>query len=261
MKDAGSRSGGAGSPMRLGKFIATAGAASRRRAAELVKEGKVRVDGRVVTDPAREVLPESRITVDGKSVRRQPHRYYLLHKPLGVISTAADTHGRRIVTDLVPQEARVYPVGRLDADSSGLMLLTNDGNLANRLMHPRHGVPKTYRVVVEGAVSDRALEKLRGGVRLRDGRTQPAAVRRLGKVPGGTRLEIVIKEGRNRQVRRMCEAVGHPVTKLMRVKFGPLSLGRLKQSQYRALTAAERKLLQEAAKFDVIKPAGSARRR
>ncbi|MDP9211863.1 MAG: rRNA pseudouridine synthase [bacterium] len=255
-------SGGIGQgPIRLGKFIATAGAASRRRAVELIKEGKVRVDGRVVTDPALEISPESRVTLEGKPVRRQPYRYYLLHKPLGVISTAADTHGRRTVTELVPRDVRVYPVGRLDADSSGLMVLTNDGELANRLLHPRYGLPKTYRAVVEGSVSEQALEKLRDGVRLRDGRTQPATVRRLGKVPGGTRLELTIREGRNRQVRRMCETVEHPVTRLMRVKFGPLPLGRLKQGQHRTLTSEERKQLQDAAESGGLKPGGSARRR
>ncbi|MEX1112990.1 MAG: pseudouridine synthase [Patescibacteria group bacterium] len=255
-----SRSGAGSGVMRLGKFIATAGAASRRRAVELVKAGKVRVDGRVVTDPAVVVPPRATVTLDGAPVRRQPPRYYLLHKPLGVISTATDPQGRRTVIDLVPRDARVYPVGRLDADSSGLMLLTNDGELANRLMHPRHGVPKTYRAVVEGAVSDRALERLSRGVRLRDGKTQPAVVRRLGRAAGGTRLEIVIKEGRNRQVRRMCEAVGHPVTKLTRVKFGPLVLGRLRKGQCRPLTSAEQKRLQESG-FDSVMPGGTARRK
>lgn len=234
-------------PLRLGKYLATAGVASRRRAVELVKAGKVRVAGRIVTDPASEVPAGAAVMVAGKAVRQDPLRYYLLHKPLGVISTAADTHGRQAVTDFVPRGVRVYPVGRLDADSSGLMLLTNDGELANRLTHPRYGLPKTYRAVVKGAVTERTLGKLRDGVRLRDGRTRPATVRRLGDVPGGTRLEIIIREGRNRQVRRMGDAVGHPVTTLVRTKLGPLSLRRLKPGQHRILTVAERTALQESA--------------
>lgn len=237
--------------MRLGKLVATAGAASRRQAAELVKAGKVRVDGRVEKNPAVEVPPSAAVIVNGRKLHREPHRYYLLHKPVGVVSTASDTHGRRTVTDLAPHGVRTYPVGRLDADSSGLILLTNDGGLANKLTHPRYEVPKTYRVTFEGALSEKTLERLRRGVRLRDVRgtrdviTKPADVRvvrsaRSGRgARGNTTAELTIREGRNRQIRRMGDAVGHPVTNLVRIRMGPLALGRLPRGKYRELSGRE----------------------
>src|SRR6478752_8517234 len=163
--------------MRLGKHLAHAGVASRRASEALIAEGRVTVDGAVVTDPARGVSGEEAIAVDGELVRGPGTRVvYALHKPAGVVSTAADTHGRRTVVDLVPSGQRLYPVGRLDADSTGLILLTNDGELANKLTHPRYGVPKTYRVRLARPPSDRDLERLRGGVRLDDGPTGPAEV-------------------------------------------------------------------------------------
>ena len=161
--------------------------------------------------------------------------YYLLHKPRGVITTAADTHGRQTVTDLVPAAPRVYPVGRLDGDSEGLLVLTNDGELTHRLTHPSFGVEKEYLVEVEGEPAPQALTLLRRGVELDDGMTAPAQVGRLGS----STLRITIHEGRNRQVRRMCEAVGHPVRRLVRTRIGPLSDRRLKPGEWRPLSTAE----------------------
>ncbi len=220
--------------MRLVKHLAHAGVASRRSAEKLIAAGRVSVDGEIVTDPARAVQPGSRLTLDGRPLGGpEPRVLYALNKPVGVLSTARDTHGRPTVLDLVPADGlRLYPVGRLDADSSGLILLTNDGELANRLTHPRFEVPKVYRAKVRrGPVSDRALRALRAGVQLADGRTAPARVRRLG----AEEIELTIHEGRNRQVRRMCDAVGHPVLALERIGFGPLRLGDLAPGASRRL--------------------------
>jgi 23S rRNA pseudouridine2605 synthase len=224
--------------MRLAKYLAHAGVASRRAAEEIVRAGRVTVDGEVVDDPARDVDETRAVTVDGRRVAGAEERVvWLVHKPRGVVSTARDTHGRRTVVDLVDAGgARLYPVGRLDADSSGLILLTNDGDLANALTHPRYEVPKTYRVrVARAPVSDRAVRRLREGVQLEDGMTAPARVRRAGPDV----LEITIHEGRNRQVRRMCEAVGHRVVALERIAFGPLRLGDLPPGAARRLTGSE----------------------
>lgn len=232
--------------MRLAKYLAHAGVASRRAAEQLIAAGRVTVDGAVVTDPARDVGGEHAVAFDGEAVKgAEPRVAYALHKPAGVVSTAHDPHGRRTVVDLVPAQRRLYPVGRLDADSTGLILLTNDGDLANRLTHPRYEVPKTYRATLAGpAISDRMLRALREGVELEDGITAPARVRRLTP----HQLEITIHEGRNRQVRRMCEAVGRPVRQLVRVRFGPLELGDLRPGRARRLTAAELRALAEAAR-------------
>jgi 23S rRNA pseudouridine2605 synthase len=223
--------------MRLAKFLAHAGVASRRGAEQLIAAGRVTVDGATVTDPARDVGEHTAVAFDGEPVKgAEPRVAYALHKPAGVVSTASDTHGRRTVVDLVNSDRRLYPVGRLDADSTGLILLTNDGELANRLMHPRYEVPKTYRATLAGpAITDRALRALREGVQLDDGRTAPARVRRLTP----HQLELTIHEGRNRQVRRMCEAVERPVKQLVRIRFGPLELGDLRPGKARRLTAAE----------------------
>jgi 23S rRNA pseudouridine2605 synthase len=223
--------------MRLAKYLAHAGVASRRASEKLVAEGRVTVGDEVVTDPARDVDEDSGVAVDGESVgRAEAPVVYALNKPAGVVSTARDTHGRRTVVDLVPSRSRLYPVGRLDVDSTGLILLTNDGELANRLMHPRYEVPRTYRVTVARPPLRRpALQALRDGVRLEEGRTAPARVRSLAP----DLLEITIHEGRKRQVRRMCEAVGHSVRSLQRVAFGPLHLGNLAEGKYRRLRAVE----------------------
>ncbi|HWC26052.1 MAG TPA: pseudouridine synthase, partial [Solirubrobacteraceae bacterium] len=207
--------------MRLAKFLAHAGVASRRGAEEIIRSGRVTVAGRTVTDPARDVDAGSGVAVDGRHLAGPEERIvFVVNKPAGVLSTAADTHGRRTVVELVPAAgARLYPVGRLDADSTGLILVTNDGDLAQRLTHPSFEVPRTYRASVRPApVGERALRALREGVELDDGRTAPAKVRQVR--PGV--LELTIHEGRNHQVRRMCEAVGHRVRTLQRVRFGPL---------------------------------------
>jgi 23S rRNA pseudouridine2605 synthase len=187
-------------------------------------------------DPAFPVDESSSVAVDGKRVAPEPREVHMLNKPAGVVSTASDTHGRRTVIDLVPSERRLYPVGRLDADTTGLILLTNDGDLANRLIHPRHEVPKTYRARVEPSdVTASSLEALRDGVELEDGRTAPADVRRVAR---GV-LAITLREGRKRQVRRMFEAVGHRVVELERVAFGPLQLEGLREGESRELSPEE----------------------
>jgi 23S rRNA pseudouridine2605 synthase len=228
--------------MRLVKYLAHAGVASRRGAEKLIAAGRVSVDGETVVDPARDVGEDTRVSVDGRELQGAERRVTLiLHKPVGVVSTARDTHARRTVLDLVGEAGvRLYPVGRLDADSSGLILLTNDGELANRLMHPSFEVPKAYRATVGGpAITDRTLRRLRAGVMLDDGATAPARARRVGE----HELELTIHEGRNRQVRRMCDAVGHPVRELVRVSFGPLRLDGLREGEHRALNEGELGLL------------------
>jgi 23S rRNA pseudouridine2605 synthase len=230
--------------MRLAKFLAHAGVASRRAAEGIIGEGRVSVAGEVVTDPARDVDESSGVAVDGEPVAPEPLEVHMLNKPPGVVSTAHDTHGRPTVVDLVRSGRRLYPVGRLDADTSGLILLTNDGELAEHLTHPRYGVERVYRARVRPArVPERALRELRDGVELEDGRTAPARVRRLE--PG--LVEITIKEGRKRQVRRMLEAVGHRVTELERVRFGPLALGQLRAGRSRRLPEDEVERLRRAA--------------
>lgn len=222
--------------MRLSRYLAHSGVSSRRAAEELIRAGRVTVAGATVTDPARDVDEHSGVAFDGAPVAPIPRTVvYALHKPKGVVSTAKDTHGRRTVVDLVDTPARVYPVGRLDADTTGLILLTDDGALAHRLTHPRYEVPKTYRATVaRPPVKAAALRRLRDGIDLDDGRTAPARVRRLAP----DRLEITIHEGRKRQVRRMLDAVGHPAQALQRVAFGPLRLD-LPEGGVRRLTAAE----------------------
>jgi 23S rRNA pseudouridine2605 synthase len=224
--------------MRLAKYLAHAGVASRRAAEDLIRAGRVTVDGEVVADLGRQLSDGAEVRVDGAVISGAEERVvWLVNKPEGVVSTARDTHGRPTVVSLVAAgDARLYPVGRLDADTTGLILVTNDGELAHRLMHPSFQVPRTYVArVAGGRVSDAALRALRSGVDLDDGRTAPARVRRMGP----DRLELVLREGRKRQVRRMCEAVGHRVVALQRVAFGPLSLGRLRVGAARRLAPAE----------------------
>ena len=240
--------------MRLAKYLAHGGVASRRRAEDIIGKGLVTVDGEVVTDPARDVTEADDVRVNGAPVGAEAREVWAVNKPAGVVSTAKDTHGRPVVTDLVDGGLRLYPVGRLDADTTGLILLTNDGELANRLMHPRYEVPRTYVAKVHGGfVKNRALERLRDGVELDDGKTAPAQVRQVR--PGV--LELTIREGRKRQVRRMCEAVGHRVQSLRRVRFGPLELGRLEEGRARPLRAAELRALKAAA--GMMRPHASVR--
>jgi 23S rRNA pseudouridine2605 synthase len=231
--------------LRLAKFLAGAGVASRRASEEIIRAGRVTVDGDAVTDPARDVDEANAVCVDGSPVGTAPTELvvYAVNKPPGVVSTASDPQGRRTIVSLVGGPLRLYPVGRLDADTTGLILLTNDGDLAYRLTHPSFEVDKTYRAVVAGGpVSGRALDALRHGVELEDGRTAPARVVRIKP----DTLEITIHEGRKRQVKRMCEHVGHRVISLQRIRFGPLQLGELKVGSYRRLNAKEVSLLRTA---------------
>jgi 23S rRNA pseudouridine2605 synthase len=229
---------------RLQKVLAQAGLGSRRACEELIAAGRVRVNGEVAVLGARVDPEHDTVEVDGAVVgTRQGLVHYLLNKPAGVVTTAADPQGRPTVVDLVPAEPRVYPVGRLDAETEGLLLLTNDGELAHRLTHPSFGVDKEYLAEVEGSPSRGAVRRLREGVDLDDGPTAPAKV---ALVDPHT-LRITIHEGRNRQVRRMCAAVGHPVRRLVRVRIGPLSDRRLPPGAWRALAQAEVRELERAA--------------
>ena len=231
--------------MRLAKYLAHCGVASRRRAEELIAAGRVTVGGERVTDPAHDVDSDSGVAIGGRPVRPEPHEVWMLHKPAGVVSTAKEPGSRRAVVELVGSKRRLYPVGRLDADSTGLILLTNDGELANRLTHPRYGVERTYRVRLRRPVTESQLRRLRRGVELDDG---PTALARVRKVSPRV-LELTIAEGRNRQVRRMVEGVGNQVTDLARIRFGPLTLGSLPQGKARRLRPPEvRRLWKDAAR-------------
>jgi len=220
--------------VRLNAYLARAGVSSRRRADELIKAGRVTVNG----EPGQLntfVEKSDRVEVDGNAVAPQPLSYVLLHKPAGVVTTARDPQRRPTVVDLVHHEARVVPVGRLDADTTGALLLTNDGPLAHRLAHPRYAVEKVYEVEVERYPTEDQLRQLREGVELDDGRTAPARAIRLGP----TRLELAIHEGRKHQVKRMCAAVGLPVTRLHRPRYAGLELGDLPAGEWRELTKEE----------------------
>src|SRR5437868_5690088 len=220
--------------MRLNAWLARAGVASRRGADELIKAGRVTVNG----EPGQLntfVESRDRVELDGRPLAKQQLAYVLLHKPAGVVTTARDPQGRPTVVDLVPTDTRVVPVGRLDADTTGALLLTNDGELAHRLAHPRYEVDKVYEVDVEGEPSDGALRRLAEGVELDDGRTAPAAVRRLAP----SRLELTIHEGRKHQVKRMLEAVGHPVRRLHRSRYAGLDLRGLERGDSRELERDE----------------------
>jgi 23S rRNA pseudouridine2605 synthase len=227
--------------MRLNAYLARAGVASRRSADELIKAGRVTVNG----EPGQLntfVERSDRVEVDGNAVSPQRLAYVLLHKPAGVVTTARDPQRRPTVVDLVRHEARVVPVGRLDADTTGALVLTNDGPLAHRLAHPRYGVDKVYEVEVERDANEDQLRQLRDGVELDDGRTAPARARRLGP----QRLELTLHEGRKHQVKRMCDAVGLPVTRLHRPRYAGLELGDLPAGEWRELTEAEVQQLRQA---------------
>ncbi len=220
--------------MRLNAYLARAGVASRRKAEELIRAGRVRVNGAPGL-LATTVGPGDVVEVDGRRVEPQPPAHVLLHKPAGVLTTARDPRRRRTVLDLVRHPARLVPVGRLDADTTGALLLTNDGLLAHRLAHPRYRVAKVYEVEVAGEPSRRALERLARGVELEDGRTAPAGVRRLGR----SRLELTLYEGRKHQVKRMCAAVGHPVLRLHRSRYAGLAVDDLAPGRWRRLRPEE----------------------
>ena len=224
--------------MRLNAFLARAGVASRRRADELIRAGRVRVNG-TPGELNTVVGKRDLVDVDGERVDLQPLSYVLLNKPAGVVTTARDPHGRRTVVDLVPSEPRVVPVGRLDVDTTGALLLTNDGDLAHRLAHPRYGVPKVYEADVEGSPSPDDLARVRAGIALEDGVTSPALVRVLSRGTRGSRLELTLHEGRKHQVKRMCEAIGHPVRRLHRARYAELDLDGLGLGTWRELTPDE----------------------
>ena len=229
---------------RLQKVLAARGVASRRAAEELIQEGRVSVDGRIVTELGTKVDPaRSAIRVGGRLLKQPRSVYLILNKPRGYITTASDPEGRRTIFDLLNTSEireRVYPVGRLDMDSEGLLLLTNDGEFANRVAHPRYRIDKEYNALVEGAPSPGAIARLaRGGFMVDGGRTSPAEVSIIGQEAGGTWLRVIIHEGRKRQVRRMMEEIGHPVRRLRRVRLGLLTLAGLPAATYRPLTPEE----------------------
>jgi pseudouridine synthase len=221
-------------PVRLNAYLARAGVASRRKAGDLIKAGRVTVNG-APGQLNTFVAAHDRVEVDGKPVAKQKLAYVLLHKPTGVVTTASDPEGRPTVLDLVQHDSRIVPVGRLDVNTTGALLLTNDGELAHRLAHPRYGVEKTYIAAVEGKPNDNALRALERGVELEDGVTSPARVRRLAP----SRIEVTIHEGRNRQVRRMLDAVGHPATRLHRSGYAGLSADDLEPGAWRELKGPE----------------------
>ena len=228
---------------RLQKVLARAGIASRRASEEMIQAGRVTINSQIAA-LGDKVADSDRIELDGIPVLRDPNLvHYLLHKPREVVSTASDTENRQTVVDLVPSGIRVYPVGRLDADSEGLIILTNDGDLTHRLTHPSFGVPKEYLVHVEGIPQRSALRSLREGIQLEDGMTAPAQV----SMPDQRLLKITIHEGRNRQVRRMCAAIGHPVVRLVRVRIGPITDSSLTAGSWRELTNEEVRSLYQAA--------------
>ena len=227
---------------RLQKYLASCGVASRRAAERLIEAGRVKVNGSVVSELGSRVDPGlDRVEVDGREVRPPTGMVYLaVNKPPGYISTVADTHGRRTVVELVPQLGRLFPVGRLDADSEGLLLMTNDGELANRLMHPRYGCDKEYRALVDRPLDRAAIERLRQGVELEDGPTGPAEAELEKTLPSGQAwLRVTLREGRRRQVRRMLAAVGATVERLQRVRIGPLELRDLPRGASRPLSRSE----------------------
>jgi pseudouridine synthase len=227
---------------RLHKLLAERGLASRRAAEGLISAGRVAVNGNIVRELGCKVnAATDSVTIDGKPLPGPPRlRYIALHKPAGYLCSVKDEHGKKSVLSLLPHlPERLYPVGRLDYDSSGLLLLTNDGALTNALLHPSRGINKTYLAEVAGPVSAADVDKLRHGLLLEDGPTAPARVTVLRRAQGASSLEITIHEGKKRQVRRMCEHIGHPVRRLVRLRLGPLGLGRLKAGEWRELSPRE----------------------
>jgi 23S rRNA pseudouridine2605 synthase len=232
---------------RLQKVLAHAGLGSRRAMEELIAAGRVKVNGRRARLGVRVDPSKDEVEVDGSRVPlEQDLVHYMLNKPAGVVSTASDPEGRQTVVELLDMPMRVWPVGRLDTDSEGLLVVTNDGELTHRLTHPRYEIPKTYLAEVKGTAGSRAIKQLIAGVELDDGVTKRAKVSLVEATRGGTLLELTITEGRNRQVRRMCDAVGHPVKRLVRTTLGPLHLGRLKPGTFRRLSIEEVRALYRA---------------
>jgi 23S rRNA pseudouridine2605 synthase len=228
--------------MRLQKFLSRAGVASRRAAEELIRGGRVHVNGVAVTELGTRIDPDrDRVEVDGRRVTTATPVWIALHKPRGYVSTRSDPQGRPTIYDLLPRRlSRLFHVGRLDIDSEGLLLLTNQGDLANRLLHPRHGIDRVYEVVVTGTVTEAERKQLLDGVALEDGLARAVAIeKRIPPNSGLDRLRITLREGRKREVRRMFRAIGHPVRRLRRLRYGPISLGRMKPGAWRRLTTAE----------------------
>lgn len=245
--------------MRLQKYLAEAGIASRRKAEELITAGKVKVNGKIITELGTKIEPgKDKVYFDGQLVKQQEKKVYmLLNKPSGYVTTMKDPQGRKIVTQLLKGvKERVYPVGRLDYETEGLLLMTNDGDLSYALTHPKHGFLKTYHALVIGIPSQDKLMSIRKGLLLEDGLTSPAQVRILSKIGGNSLLEIQIHEGRNRQVRRMCEKIGHPVMSLKRTQLGFLTLEGIESGQYRFLTKEE---LEKLKKLEVKAKAKTGR--
>lgn len=223
--------------VRLHRYISQCGVCSRRKAEELIEEGRVSVNGSVVSQQGTKVSDDDVVEVDGVRVRPQQFIYLVMYKPKGVVTSMSDERGRQTVADLLPRlDSVVKPVGRLDKDTDGLLLFTNDGDMAKRLTHPSHGIEKEYEAVVRGRVAESALTKLRNGVRIERRKTSPAVVEVVSEDRGSTKLRLVLKEGWKRQVRLMCEAVGHPVVELRRVRFGPLKLKGMQPGECRILS-------------------------
>lgn len=236
---------------RLQKVLAAAGVASRRAAEQLILDGRVTVDGETVTELGTKVDPETaRIAVDGKPIPSQRMRYIMLNKPGGYITTLSDERGRRTVADLVDVPERVVPVGRLDRPTMGLLLFTNDGEVAHRIMHPRYKIEKEYEVLVDGFPPPAVLQRLRAGINIDGQKVIPEEVRPLRQTTEGLLLKVVIHEGRNRIVRRMFEAVNYPVLRLVRTRVGPIQLGNLPRGAWRDLTEGELEQLREALRLD-----------
>lgn len=236
--------------LRLQKYLAQAGLASRREAERMIADGRVAINGQIVTEMGRQVDPSrDEIRLDGELVcERPPAVYLMLNKPTGYLVSRGDTHARATVYDLLPESYHsLHPVGRLDGNSSGLLLLTNDGELTQRLIHPRYHVEKRYRVEVRGQVGPEQIQTLCRGIALEEGRTQPAKIRRLKSLPTGAQLEFRLREGKKRQIRRMCQAMDWKVEALERVEMGPLRLGKLGAGKFRLLEAHEVSALRQAA--------------
>jgi 23S rRNA pseudouridine2605 synthase len=244
--------------MRLNRFLATCGLGSRRSSEALIAEGRVKVNGQTVDTPAVVVTPgQDEVRVDGKLVSApRKHTYYLLHKPEGAVTTAQDPEGRLTVIQLVPSSPRVFPVGRLDQDTSGALLLTDDGDLANQVLHPRYRIDKEYEAVVEGTVEEKAIHAIRSGMVLEgESRpTAPAQVEVLERRPRRTQIRLILHEGRKRQIRRMLEKVGHPVIHLRRIRIGPILLDKLQPGECRPLTTAEVTALQKSVQVRRSRP-------
>ena len=232
--------------MRLQKYLSRAGVASRRAAEQMIRDGRVRVNGEIVREMGVTVEPDDRVVVDGRAVSPEPPVWVALHKPPGYVTTRDDPQGRPTVYDLLPERfASLFHVGRLDLDSEGLLLLTNEGGVANRLMHPSHEVDRVYRVDVEGTLSRQERRSLLDGVELRDGLARAHEVEVVAEDPAGrgrrpgTRVRVVMREGRKREVRRLFDAIGHPVHRLVRERLGPIALGELPSGEWRELTSSE----------------------